>query len=179
MTSAEIKSKLRRFALCLFVAMLSPGLWAQKSTPPASQLYDPPGHSVLFKLHTLPTSVQIYTCKPASGSFAWSGPDPDAILSNADNTLTLHHYKGPTWEATGGSVVRGSNAKHWLASRKGAVDWLELTATGTQKFSGVDIIHRIDTAGGVAPSQPCDASHNQEQVRVPYSATYLFYVPKQ
>jgi hypothetical protein len=35
---------------------------------------------------------------------------------NDAKTLTVHHYKGPTWEATDGSIVRsdGSAAKHFL-----------------------------------------------------------------
>jgi hypothetical protein len=138
----------------------------------ATELHDPPGHTAAFKLHTLPTSVQVYTCKAG----AWTGPDPDAVLTNDAGTLTIHHYSGPTWEATGGSIVQGKNAKHFLAPKAGAVDWLELTASnGTQEFAQVDFIHRIDTAGGVPPSRPCDAAHEQERVRVPYSATYLFY----
>jgi Protein of unknown function (DUF3455) len=153
---------------------------AQTPVPKASELYDAPGHAILFRLRTLPTSVQIYTCKATAGAFAWTGPDPDAIVANSDNTLTLlHHYKGPTWEATDGSIVRGSNAKHFLSPKEKSVDWLELTAVGgTQKFASVDLIHRIDTSGGVPPSQPCDAAHDLEQVRVPYSATYLFYAAK-
>jgi hypothetical protein len=151
----------------------------QSSIPSAAELHDPPGHMILFKLRTLPTSVQIYTCKATDGTFGWSGPDPDAIVANSEETLILHHYKGPTWEATDGSVVRGSNAKHFLAPQAQSVDWLELTAIGgTKQFAKVTCIHRIDTSGGVPPSQPCDATHSQEQARVPYSAVYLFYIPK-
>jgi hypothetical protein len=156
-------------------------LLGQSSIPNASELHDPPGHEIVFKLRTLPTSVQIYTCKAAAGgALAWTGPDPDAILANSDATLAIvHHYKGPTWESTDGSLVHAGNAKHFLARRENAVDWLELTASdGIQKFAKVAFIHRIDTSGGVPPSQPCDAAHDQQQVRVPYSATYLFYIPK-
>jgi hypothetical protein len=155
---------------------------AQNPLPDASGLKEPEGHAVLFKLHTLATSVQIYTCKASTDPakpFAWTGPDPDALVSNNEKTLTVHHYKGPTWEATGGSIVKGSGAKHFKAPREKSVDWLELTATnGTRQFAKVDIIHRIDTEGGIPPQSPCDASHDQEQARVPYSATYLFYAPK-
>jgi hypothetical protein len=162
--------------LCtLAQATLAPEtLWDQTATG----LHDPPGHSVLFQLRTLPTSVQLYTCKATAGSFAWSAPDPDAIVATADSALIIHHYKGPTWEATDGSIIHGGNAKHFPAPREKSVDWLELTATkGTLKFAKVAYIHRIDTSGGVAPPQPCDAANDQQQARVPYSATYVFYVP--
>jgi hypothetical protein len=173
-----------KLRICVIeVALLAAeGMWGQSPVPKASELHDPPGQSVLFRLQTLPTSVQIYTCKASTDPvkpFAWSGPDPDAIIANSVKTVTLHHYKGPTWEGTDGSMVVGSNAKHFLAPREKSVDWLELTATnGTGQFAKVAFIHRLETSGGVPPSQPCDTSHNLEQVRVPYSATYLFYVPK-
>src|SRR5579863_8571945 len=106
---------------------------------PNSQLVDPAGQTVLYKFQTLPNSVQIYTCKPATGrAFSWSAPDPDAVAVNGDQTLVLHHYKGPTWESTDGSLVHGTKAKHFQALQEKSVDWLELTATdGSGKFAKV------------------------------------------
>lgn len=139
-----------------------------------AQLVEPSGHTIVFKGQTVPGSVQVYTCNAG----AWTGPDPDAIVLNANRSVILHHYKGPTWEAADGSIVHGSNAKHFPAPQAKSVDWLELTASGgTLKFAKVDLIHRVETSGGVAPAQACDAAHNLQQVRVPYSATYLFYAP--
>lgn len=161
---------LTRLALLSGAVML-----AQSPIPKASELHDPPGTAIAFQLRTLPTSVQIYTC---NGS-AWTGPDPDAIVVNADRSLIVHHYKGPTWEATDGSLVKGSNARHFLAPRAGAVDWLELTAgSGTQQFAKLVFIHRVEPVGGVTPAQACDAAQSGVQVRVPYTATYLFYERK-
>ena len=154
-------------------------LCAQAPLPPASELKDPAGQAVLYKFQTLQNSVQIYTCKPAGGRYAWSGPDPDAIMTTGDEKLIVHHYKGPTWEATDGSIVRASGAKHYQATQGGSVDWLELTATGgTGKFARVSNIHRIETSGGVPPASACDAGHNSQQARIPYHATYIFYAPK-
>jgi hypothetical protein len=39
----------------------------------------------------------------------------------------------------------------------------------------VSAIQRVNTAGGAAPDQPCDLSHLNAKVRVPYAATYFFY----
>jgi len=148
---------------------------------PNSEMKDPAGQKVWFRFRTLPHSVQIYTCKPAAQGFVWAGPDPDAIMV-AVNGLTVHHYKGPTWEATDGSIVRseGALARHYLPAIANAVHWLELPAKdGTKQFAAVTFIHRIDTSGGLPPSAKlCDAQHAGDQERVPYSATYLFYVPK-
>jgi hypothetical protein len=94
----------------------------------------------------------------------------------------VHHYKGPTWEATDGSIVRseGPLAKHFLPTDLSAVHWLELPAKdGAGQFARVTFIHRIETSGGLPPSaKPCDAQHAGDQERVNYSATYLFYAPK-
>jgi len=149
---------------------------------PNSELRDPDGLRVEFRFHTLPGSVQIYTCKQTDPGFAWSGPDPDAMLTNDNNSLSVHHYKGPTWEAADGSIVKseGSLAKHFLPINKDAVHWLELPAKEpTKLFAQVKVIHRIDTSGGLPPAdKPCDAQHPGDQERVKYGATYLFYSPK-
>jgi hypothetical protein len=145
-------------------------------------LKDPNGLRVQFKFQTLPNSVEIYTCRGTSQGFAWTGPDPDAIMLNSQKTLTVHHYKGPTWEATDGSLVRsdGKLAKHFSPNHADAVHWLELPAKDAAKqFANVKIIRRVDTSGGLPPfDAPCDAEHAGDQVRVNYSATYLFYVEK-
>jgi hypothetical protein len=159
------------------------GCSSAQNLPGAADLVTPPGHEKVFEFKTLPSSVQIYTCKAGAGnSFTWAGPDPDAILIGLnDKNLTVHHYRGPTWETTDGSVVKASNPKHFQAARENAVDWLQLKANGgTQQFAKVAYIHRIDTQGGVAPdpaSHACDATHAGDQVRVPYSAKYQFYAP--
>ena len=159
-------------------------LSAQSTAPPAAAaLKDPAGQSVRFRLQTLGPSYQIYTCKAANGGFAWTGPDPDAVLATEDRSLIVHHYKGPAWEAQDGSVVRseGKLAKHFLAPRADAIHWLELPAEhGRGQFADLTFIHRIDTSGGVPPSgKPCDASNAGAEERVRYSATYLFYAPSQ
>jgi hypothetical protein len=168
--------------LLLAVSALPLASQTAQSPLPNSELKDPHGLKVAFKFQTLPNSVQIYTCRGASQGFAWTGPDPDAIMLNSEKTLTVHHYKGPTWEATDGSMVRsdGKLAKHFSPNHKDAVHWLELPAKdGTKQFAKLKIIHRVDTSGGLPPSDaPCDAPHAGDQVRVNYSATYLFYTDK-
>lgn len=148
---------------------------------PNSELKDPEGKQVQFQFHTLPTSVQIYTCRQAGQGFAWVS-DPDAIMTNDEKTLLVHHYKGPVWEATDGSVVRGDGpqAKHYLPKNHDAIHWLELPAkSAAGQFASVSLIRRVDTTGGLLPAdKPCDAQHAGDQERVGYSATYLFYANK-
>ncbi len=145
---------------------------------PNSELKEPAGRQVQFRFQTLPTSVQIYTCRQAGQGFAWVS-DPDAIMMNNEKTLLVHHYKGPVWEATDGSLVQGDGpqAKHYLPKNQDAIHWLELPAKTTAgQFGTVSLIRRIDTVGGLLPAgKPCDAQHAGDQERVNYSATYLFY----
>jgi len=170
----------RRLSI-FFLASLALSQTAQTPLPNA-EMKDPDGQKIAFRFQTLPNSVQIYTCKPARESFKWAGPDPDAILTDSAHKLTVHHYKGPAWEATDGSMVRSEVplAKHFLPANSSAVHWLELPATdGAGRFAKVTFIHRIDTSGGLPPSaKPCDAQHAGDQERVAYSAHYVFYVSK-
>jgi hypothetical protein len=148
---------------------------------PNSELKEPEGKQVRFRFQTLPTSVQIYTCRQAGQGFAWVS-DPDAIMTNADKTLLVHHYKGPVWEATDGSLVRGDGpqAKHYLPKNPDAIHWLELPVKASSgQFATVSLIRRIDTTGGLLEAgKPCDAQHSGDQERASYSATYLFYATK-
>lgn len=176
-SSAKFIRKTTRLCVCCPSAVST----AQNPLP-NSAMKDPDGQKIQFRFHTLPHSAQIYTCKSTGQSFAWSGPDPDAILADSANKLTVHHYKGPSWEAADGSMVRseGALARHFLPVNTSAVHWLELPAKDpSRQFAKVTFIHRIDTSGGLPPSaKPCDAQHAGDQERVDYSATYLFYVPR-
>jgi hypothetical protein len=173
--------------LLLFLIGLSWGLPLAAQTAqnplPNSELREPEGKQIQiqFRFQTLPTSVQIYTCRQAGQGFAWVS-DPDAIMTNSDKTLLVHHYKGPVWEATDGSMVRGDGpqAKHYLPKNSNAIHWLELPAKAAAgQFSTVSLIRRIDTTGGLLPAgKPCDAQHTDDQERVSYSATYLFYATR-
>src|ERR1700733_5428170 len=114
--------------LLLSLAMIPLGGQTGQSPLANSELKDPPGQKVQFRFQTLPHSVQIYTCRQSILGFGWTGPDPDAMLRGSDKKLVVHHYKGPTWEADDGSIVRsdGTLARHFLPADKNAVHWLEL-----------------------------------------------------
>jgi len=38
-------------------------------------------------------------------------------------------------------------------------------------------VQRLDTTGGVTPTEGCDAAHAGAKVREPYEARYAFYYP--
>ena len=129
----------------------------------------------------LATGVQIYECaaKPADpGAWAWTFRAPEAALSDTAGRALGKHYAGPTWQALDGSVVVGQVKASDPAPNPGAIPWLLLSAksaTGAGLFAATTSIQRVQTAGGVAPTEPCGAANAQQMVRVPYTATYYFY----
>jgi hypothetical protein len=86
---------------------------------------------------------------------------------------------GPTWTATAdGSSVKGAVLQK-ADGASGAIPWLLLSAT-KQKSSGTllnptTFIQRINTVGGLAPTEPCNAGRSGTVKEVPYGADYFFY----
>ena len=90
------------------------------------------------------------------------------------------HFAGPTWQGQDGSAVIGAVLERADSPDQGAIPWLLLEAkqhAGSGAFSTITHIQRLDTAGGAAPTEGCDADHAGEEVRAPYTATYAFYYP--
>lgn len=88
------------------------------------------------------------------------------------------HYAGPTWEAYGGSKVKGSVMRKCQPDAN-SIPWLLLSgtpATNTGIFAGVTFIQRVGTSGGNAPATPGDSIG--AIARVPYTTEYLFYRAK-
>lgn len=129
-------------------------------------------------IETFAKGVQIYTCKAASGSYAWTLKAPDAVLSDAKGHAIGKHFAGPSWQAVDGSVVVGEVLNASPAPDAGAVAWLVLHAkshSGDGEMASVQYIVRTRTEGGAAPASGCDNAHAGAEVRVPYSAVYLFF----
>jgi len=142
----------------------------------------PPASSVLlFSLAA--RGVQIYTCqaKPDDATaFVWTFSAPEAELLNGRGEVVGHHFAGPTWQGQDGSAVVGAVLQRADAPQPGAIPWLLLEAKshrGRGVFATITHIQRLDTAGGVAPTEGCDAAHAGAEVRVHYTATYAFYYP--
>lgn len=141
----------------------------------------PRGAMPLFK--TYAAGVQTYVCTPEGDyldklAFVWTFKGPEAQLWDELGEKIGTHYAGPTWEGNDGSVVAGEVAARADAPNAGAIPWLLLRAKsghGAGIFSGVSYIQRLDTAGGVAPTDGCDWSSVGAKRAVPYTATYAFY----
>ncbi len=134
----------------------------------------PKGLSVYLEVPA--AGVQIYRCeKNASGAWAWVHKGPEAALFDTANKPIGKHYGGPTWESDDGSKVVGAVRAN-APSPDGSIPWLLLDVAsreGRGVFAQAQAILRIATTGGLAPPGG-DESQAGRDVRVPYTATYLF-----
>jgi hypothetical protein len=180
-----MKNQLRAMALqALFMGPLAGCL-----VPPAAKADDVPAslrvaatEVLVQKLHAV--GVQIYACvaaKDAPAHYEWALKAPEADLSDRAGGKVASHYAGPTWEARDGSKVTGEvRARADSPDGKG-VAWLLLSAkstSGSGIFAAVKYVQRLHTVGGNAPSGGCGPASAGSEVRVPYSAEYLFYTGK-
>lgn len=132
--------------------------------------------SPLLAVHA--SGVQIYLfVQNADGTSAWKLKAPDATFNG--NGMQGKHYAGPTWECTtDGSKVVGRKIAECPSPDPNAVAWLLLEAKsheGNGIFSRVTFVQRIRTSGGNAP--PTTNAKVDDEVRVPYSADYVFFGP--
>jgi hypothetical protein len=136
---------------------------------------------LLFELGA--RGVQIYACeaKPDDATaFVWTFKAPEAELFNERGEVVGSHFAGPTWQGQDDSAVVGAVLERADSPDQGAIPWLLLEAkenAGSGALSTITHIQRLDTAGGVAPTEGCDADHAGAEVREPYVATYAFYYP--
>jgi hypothetical protein len=123
--------------------------------------------------HAYATGVQIYRWSDTS----WVFVSPSAVLTaDAARTKTIAiHFSGPTWQSIAGDKVMAAVVSTCKPTPN-AIPWLLLGATATDAsgtFAGVRFIHRVNTAGGLAPTAP--GAKWGDVVSVPYTAEYYFY----
>jgi hypothetical protein len=143
------------------------------------QIQPPADVQLLLQVHA--KGDQVYTCKGDAAQYTWTLKAPDAQLFDKDGKSFGKHFAGPSWEASDGSRVTGEAAANAPSPDADSIPWLlvnVVTHEGRGVLSSVTTIQRLNTKGGKAPASGCDASHAGQEVRAPYSADYLFYVPK-
>lgn len=148
-------------------------------TPIPGPLQVPETQRLITRLHAV--GVQVYQCQPGKNDpalFEWAFKQPEADLSTEAGKSVGKHYAGPTWEARDGSKVIGEVTARSDSPKPGSIPWLLLrakTTSGAGLFSGVMSIQRLDTVGGSAPAGGCRPDQTGQQLRVPYTADYVFY----
>jgi hypothetical protein len=172
--------RIRAFTSAALVAVVSAGLafsLAAQQVP--RQLQPPANEQLLLQVHA--KGDQIYTCKSDGAQFTWTLKAPEAQLFDKDGKPFGKHFAGPSWEANDGSRVTGKAIANAPSPDSDSVPWLlvnVLSHDGRGVLSRAKSIQRINTKGGRAPASGCDASQVGQEVRVPYSADYLFYAAK-
>lgn len=121
-----------------------------------------------------------YECRAKAnmaGQYEWAFVGPNAVLYGPGRTAAGKYYAGPTWESSDGSKVTGKQ----LAVSPGGEGAIPLQlvqanpATGSGTMNGVTYIQRVNTKGGVAPKDMCDAGSVGRKQTVAYEADYVFY----
>jgi Protein of unknown function (DUF3455) len=162
----------------LAAASMSLSFSAQAQQVP-QQLLPPANEQLLLQVHA--KGDQVYTCMSVPAQFTWTLKAPDAQLFDKDGKPFGKHFAGPSWEATDGSRVTGKAVANAPSPDADSIPWLLVNIVGhdgSGVLSRATTIQRINTKGGKAPASGCDAAHAGQEVRVPYSADYLFYAPK-
>jgi hypothetical protein len=163
------------FATLLAVACsLLPSL---ATAQPAPQSLQPPANEhVLLQVHA--KGNQIYFCNVDGAQSAWTLRAPEARLYGKGGKLFGKHFAGPSWRANDGSQVTGRAVADLPSPDTNSIPWLLVTVVGRSGagvLAGVTSIQRLNTQGGKAPSSGCDAAHVGHELRVGYSADYVFF----
>ena len=164
-------------ALLVVGGMFFPSAASAQQVPP--QIQAPANEQFLLQVHA--KGDQVYTCKEGVTQFAWTLKAPDAQLLDKDGKPFGKHFAGPSWEASDGSRVTGKAVANAPSPDADSIPWLLVnivTHEGTGVLSRATTIQRLNTKGGKAPASGCDGAHAGQEIRVPYSADYLFYAPK-
>jgi hypothetical protein len=170
-----------------------------KVTPPPvpPNLEVGPEYKAYLEGHAYGT--QNYVCLPSATGVAWTLFGPQATLFNDDNGQIMTHFLSPN------PVENGTPRATWQHSRDtssvwalatpattstdpnyvapGAIPWLLLRVVGTEegpdggdKLTETAFIHRVHTAGGIAPATGCAAATDVgKRAFVPYTTDYIFY----
>jgi hypothetical protein len=143
--------------------------------------------------------TQNYVCLPQGGGYAYVLFTPEATLFNESGKQLTTHFFSPNPDENGivraawqhsrdtssvwGRVIPGNASADPAFVAPGAIPWLLVTVVGAAEGPGggealmeAKFIHRVNTAGGVAPSTGCTSATDVGRTAyVPYTTDYIFY----
>jgi hypothetical protein len=162
----------RRYTMNFQMWLPAAMMYAAAVMPAWAQVSVKPGETVVLSVHAV--GAQVYDCKASEGDkLAWQFREPIATLIQ-DGVTVGRHYKGPTWEHTDGSRIRGNQVDTQRGDTVKDIPWLRLDgieAGGSGVLAGVTAILRINTKGGQL-ADACDRAGTI--MAVPYAADYIF-----
>jgi hypothetical protein len=149
-------------------------------------------------LQTRAYGTQNYVCLPSATGVAWKLFGPQATLYPPSAPIQIAtHFLSPnpeeqgtpraTWQhshdgsAVWARAIQPSSDPNYVAA--GAIPWLLLEVVGRAdgpiggaQLTRTTFIHRVNTAGGVAPATGCSGASQLGAIAlVPYSTDYIFY----
>jgi len=183
-----------RNMLLLLAASLPGGVFVRSTNVPAN--LEVPSGNIAY-LTTRAEGTQNYVCVLGADGFGWQFFGPQATLFDESGQQVATHFLSPNPAETGVSRATwqhsGDTSAVWAAAvasstdpafvAPGAIPWLLLRAVGTQPgptfgntLSATTYIQRVNTSGGVAPTEGCrSAKDSGKKALVPYSTDYVFY----
>ena len=162
-----------------------PAAWTAAPSVDPSIAVPSGGGQVL--LHARAAGSQSYRCTATTQSdggvtYAWAFTGPRAKLYDCNGDLIGYHVApnspaAPQWADSDGSVVEGKKAAG-ITPDTTAIPWLLLSATshdGAGVMTRVAYVQRVNTVGGIAPSDVCDANEVGTHADIGYTADYYFF----
>jgi hypothetical protein len=172
---------MRRLLLLALILVTALATAQTKDSPPQvpDAIQVPAGAEVVLLAHA--AGSQVYTCQAgADGKFSWTLKAPEAELRDRNDQVIGEHTAGPTWKLKGGSAVTGKAAARADSPDSNSIPWLLVNVvshSGKGLLDSVTTIQRVNTHGGKAPAEGCDASHRDAETKSSYTADYYFYAP--
>jgi hypothetical protein len=147
---------------------------SEPALPRASQIHVPQGVQAVLRLRA--SGNQIFRCEARGAGFGWVFRLPEADLTDEAGQPAGRHGANYSFELPDGSRTVGAIVAHDPAPGGKAVAWLLISARSFGKGLLTDVawIQRIDTEGGMPPAS-CDSAQAGQLLRVPFSATFVFY----
>ncbi|MGZ5073951.1 MAG: DUF3455 domain-containing protein [Usitatibacter sp.] len=142
------------------------------------RLLPPPDEIPAFALSG--SGVHVYECRQSfvdPDKYVWSFVAPDATLY--DGSREAARMTTPNLLESSADRTSVSGFVRTLQPAGGAnLPWALMQARPVGEdglFAGVTSIQRVNTRGGAAPPNGCDADNAGQEARVAYSADYYFY----
>jgi hypothetical protein len=186
----------------IFIAALSvaaPFAAAMAGHVPAPAVPDnltvPQGSHAFLIGHAVGT--QNYICLPDGAGAKWVLFGPQATVFDDDGRQIMTHFLSPnpgesgapraTWQHSDRTssvwALKTAESDDPRFVEPGAIKWFLLQVVGAEdgsrspdRLTQATVIHRVNTAGGVAPANECVLAGDVGKTRfVPYTADYVFY----
>ena len=183
-------------AATVMIALQQPARAHDRTAPEVpAKIQVPEGNRMFLQGHAFGT--QNYICLPSSSGFSWTLFGPQATLFNGEGRQIITHFLSAnpaenglpraTWQhardtsSVWAQAIASSTDPAFVAP--GAIPWLLLQSVGLQEgptggdtLTRTTYIHRVNTAGGIAPATGCALSTDVgKRALVPYAADYIFY----